>query len=219
MNERRYRMSIVQVAYANGVLERLKTIAKDNYLELYTEYSRDRDLIKGVFYDPISAKCLKIEIDLVRFNDKEEDYAAIKKELYDQNLAGPTPENPKPIFIQNIHFDTEICKRLLNGLYGKASASNLYIKEIDEMHETPNIWFKTSTFTRPISSYDAMEIEKVIFNDPATIVVWADGTKTVVKAENEPYDEEKGLAMAIAKKALGNQGNYYEVFKKWLRDI
>ena len=60
------------------------------------------------------------------------------------------------------------------------------------------------------------EIEKVIFNDPATIVIWKGGAKTVVKAENEPFDPEKGLAMAIAKKALGNQGNYYEVFKKWI---
>ena len=29
-------------------------------------------------------------------------------------------------------------------------------------------------------------------------------------------DPEKGLAMAIAKKALGNEGNYYNEFKKWL---
>lgn len=60
------------------------------------------------------------------------------------------------------------------------------------------------------------KIEKVIFNDPATIVIWADGTKTIVKADREKFDPEKGLAMAIAKKFLGNQGNYYEVFKKWL---
>ena len=59
-------------------------------------------------------------------------------------------------------------------------------------------------------------IKNVIFNDPATIVFWDDGTKTVVKAENEPFDPEKGLAMAIAKKALGNKGNYYNEFKKWL---
>ena len=59
-------------------------------------------------------------------------------------------------------------------------------------------------------------IEKVIFNDPATIVMWSDGTKTVVKAEGEAFDKEKGLAMAISKKALGNQGNYYEEFKKWI---
>ena len=60
-------------------------------------------------------------------------------------------------------------------------------------------------------------IEKVIFNDPATIVFWADGSKTVVKCqEHEVYDPEKGLAMAIAKRTFGNEGNYYNTFKKWL---
>lgn len=58
-------------------------------------------------------------------------------------------------------------------------------------------------------------IKKVIFNDPATIVFWSDGTKTVVKCHDEEFDPEKGLAMAISKKALGNQGNYFNVFKKW----
>ncbi len=66
--------------------------------------------------------------------------------------------------------------------------------------------------------HDVVCIKKVIFNNPATIVMWADGTKTVVKAENEEYDPEKGLAMAISKKALGNKGSYYETFKKWLPD-
>lgn len=60
------------------------------------------------------------------------------------------------------------------------------------------------------------KIEKVIFNDPATIVFWKDGTKTVVKCENESFDAEKGLAMAISKKVLGNKGNYFNEFKKWL---
>lgn len=60
-------------------------------------------------------------------------------------------------------------------------------------------------------------IKNVIFNAPATIVLWSDGTKTVVKSgDYDVYDPEKGLAMAIAKKALGNGGNYYEVFKAWL---
>lgn len=63
----------------------------------------------------------------------------------------------------------------------------------------------------------SMSIEKVIFNDPATIVFWEDDTKTVVKrGENDIFDPEKGLAMAIAKKALGNKGNYYNEIKKWL---
>lgn len=55
---------------------------------------------------------------------------------------------------------------------------------------------------------------KVIFNDPATIVFWSDGSKTVVKADGEKFDPEKGLAMAISKKFLGNKGNYYRKFEK-----
>lgn len=62
-----------------------------------------------------------------------------------------------------------------------------------------------------------MKIKNVIFNPPATIVFWADGTKTVVKAHGEEFDPEKGLAMAIAKKALGN-GSYYPVIKKWTKE-
>lgn len=60
-------------------------------------------------------------------------------------------------------------------------------------------------------------IKKVIFNPPATIVFWYDDIKTVVKCgENETFDPEKGLAMAIAKRYLQNKGNYYNTFKKWL---
>ena len=60
------------------------------------------------------------------------------------------------------------------------------------------------------------KIEKVIFNNPATIVYWHDGTKTVVKAQNgEPFDKEKGLAMAFMKKVCGNKGNYNEIFKEF----
>ena len=63
------------------------------------------------------------------------------------------------------------------------------------------------------------KIKKVIFNKPATIVFWFDDTKTVVKCEEyEEFDPEKGLAMAITKKALGNNGNYYNVIKKWLTE-
>lgn len=69
-----------------------------------------------------------------------------------------------------------------------------------------------------IKEYEMKKIEKVIFNDPATIVFWRDGSKTVVKAQNEPFDKEKGLAMAIAKKVYGNEGNYYNEFKKFIKD-
>lgn len=60
-------------------------------------------------------------------------------------------------------------------------------------------------------------IKKVIFNDPATIVFWNDGTKTIVKCnENDSFDPEKGLAMAIAKYHFGNDNTFHKVMKSWL---
>ena len=64
---------------------------------------------------------------------------------------------------------------------------------------------------------DTVFLKNVIYNDPATIAFWSDGTKTVVKAQpGDIFDPEKGLAMVIAKKACGNTGNYYNGFKDWL---
>lgn len=64
----------------------------------------------------------------------------------------------------------------------------------------------------------SMTIKKVIFNPPATIIIWDDNTKTVVKAqEDEPYDPEKGMAMCIAKHIYGDCGSYYNVFSEWLK--
>lgn len=61
-------------------------------------------------------------------------------------------------------------------------------------------------------------IDKVIFDDPATVILWRDGTKTVVHAQNgERYDKEKGFAMAVCKKVFGNERDYYHVFKRWFR--
>lgn len=75
--------------------------------------------------------------------------------------------------------------------------------------------FLDSIYQKPIKNIEL--IKQVVFNDPATIVIWADGTKTVVKCqEGDTYDEEKGLALCIAKKYLGNKGNFNEVFKKWV---
>lgn len=60
------------------------------------------------------------------------------------------------------------------------------------------------------------EIKNVIFNPPATIVFWTDGSKTVVKTQNdEMFDPEKGLTMAFFKKTHGDKGAYFNEIKKW----
>lgn len=58
------------------------------------------------------------------------------------------------------------------------------------------------------------EIRKVIFNDPATIIIWADGTKTVVKcAEGDTYTKWAGFAFCVCKKIMGD--SFHKEFKQW----
>lgn len=64
---------------------------------------------------------------------------------------------------------------------------------------------RDSGFSVTVRRDDQMAYKKVIYNDPATIVLWADGSKTVVKCDpKDKYDKTKGLALCFMKKALGN---------------
>lgn len=58
--------------------------------------------------------------------------------------------------------------------------------------------------------------KKIIFSPPATIVIWYDDEKTVVKcSENDTFDFEKGLALCFMKRALGNKsGRFNKILKK-----
>ena len=90
-------------------------------------------------------------------------------------------------------------------------------KKHEGRNEMPTNYSGSFTATSWVYTKPIPTIKKVIFNYPATIVLWSDGSKTVVKCQDgDIYDPEKGLAMAISKKALGNKGNYCNEFKKWL---
>lgn len=54
------------------------------------------------------------------------------------------------------------------------------------------------------------QIADVIFDKSATIIVWGDGTKTVVKAHDEPIDHEKGLAIAITKRVTSDVNGHWK---------
>ena len=89
---------------------------------------------------------------------------------------------------------------------------------IEKRLNTNNIegWKKTQR-VKNLDSRMVPGIKNVIFNDPLTIIVWSDGTKTFVKAsENDVYDPEKGMALAIAKKAMGNKYSYHDEIRKWI---
>lgn len=60
-------------------------------------------------------------------------------------------------------------------------------------------------------------IKKVIFNNPATIVFWKDGTKTVVKCQPGcEYSKYVGFMACVTKKAFGNEGNFNNTMNYWL---
>lgn len=112
----------------------------------------------------------------------------------------------------------------------EAQLRDVILSHVKKVHDDRNcpvrsnlIWRRTYNqyINNRFFNFDAIssglpEIKDVIYHDPAVIVFWTDGTKTVVKAQEEAFDPEKGLVMAFAKKVLGNKGNYYNLFKKWL---
>ena len=58
-------------------------------------------------------------------------------------------------------------------------------------------------------------IKKVIYNKPAIIVFWSDDTKTVsVCAEEDTFDVEKGLLIAVLKKLTSTE-YILNLFEDW----
>lgn len=93
---------------------------------------------------------------------------------------------------------------------------------IDEFHGVINAEFDMGPLVDGMKvscpGPGCLDIYKVTFNGTKTIVEWKDGTKTLVNCNGEFFDPEKGLAMAIVKKAFGNKGNYYNTFNKALEN-
>ncbi len=132
---------------------------------------------------------LKREMEEQEKMDKKEDSVTTNEELF---------------LIPCRNSGRNIMKRMLNDLFG-IGGDNMNTN-YSNMHKNGSLF-----------GMNGLRIKRVIFNEPATIVYWDDGEKTVVKCkEGERFDPEKGLAIAISKKALGNRGNYFNEFKKWL---
>lgn len=79
----------------------------------------------------------------------------------------------------------------------------------------------TFSFKPVLSPKITINAKKIIFNPPATIILWTDGDKTVVKcSKNEIFDPEKGIAMCTLKKLLTQKG-YNSMRKeasKWIKE-
>ena len=123
-----------------------------------------------------------------------------------------------PVTIDYIETTADTFPKFEGHVTGTAKVSYRSLYDIRNDAEVPrNTYRNILNSTYGIGSLRIPEIKNVIFNDPATIVFWEDETKTVVKCQDgDEFDPEKGLAMAIAKKAYGNKGSYCNKMKKWL---
>lgn len=64
--------------------------------------------------------------------------------------------------------------------------------DFDDLYDDPPMW-------------GVPDIRRIVFNDPATIVFWDDGTKTVVKTcEGDKFERYMGFAAACMKKMFGS---------------
>lgn len=156
---------------------------------------------------------------------KAEAEAAIAEKKLLNDIYGVKSVNYPEDFIANLKETT----KKANILYGLPGHNEAYGIEIDRLNSEilrqcclptgsckPNV-VACIKEEKNMNCDIRSNIKDVIFNDRVTVILWKDGTKTMVRAgKHEDYDPEKGFAMAVCKKMFGNKGNYYEAFKKYV---
>ena len=177
----------------------------DNHIQHYKD---DEYLIEKL--EPINAVLnnhgVKIETWFIRFDIECSKIVCSTVGEYSGYLTEYTP-NRKSLHAR--------AKNIINSIYGIPNGSSKCWDELKTNYaltDSEPISKKTSkeAYNKCIFS----EIKDIIINDPATIILWKDGTKTIVKCQPvDTCDPEKGIAMAILKKLYGNSGFYKDIFE------
>lgn len=142
---------------------------------------------------------------------------------------------PLDVVAKVVEYERKVAKTKLNSIYGAATFFGTPICEPEEglppakktefvnyakadVAATQNLYQQSLAICKKMARMSHMSsIKKVVFNPPATIVYWADDSKTVVKAQGlDSFDKTTGLAMAVAKKHFGNDSYFNEIFRKWI---
>lgn len=111
----------------------------------------------------------------------------------------PCGEQP---FVNNMEIEVLKNRRGDDGMYANGRvATNTYTEDL--LREVFGVWGKPHKLTNQ-EKMNPDNIKRVIFNFPATIVIYKDDTKMVVKCNDEEFDEEKGLAMIFMNLAFDN---------------
>lgn len=161
-------------------------------------------------------------------NKKDIPFTSSKPDTFDRPYLNTEHVKLKFVYCDPVEWTAD----MLNGVYqlfGKKELLGICAKQLRGSHvlmtdmSLVNYIIEAETnvtasvHPEPLKTSYLPEISKVHFNPPMTIVLWEDGTKTTVRCqEGDAYSDEVGLALCIAKKALGNKGNFNNVFRKWV---
>lgn len=123
---------------------------------------------------------------------------------------------------RNIPISSEM-KKILNSIYGRnddmrkgyiyKSPKEKYEKCMVDEFEDRGTSRRSGRY--PWGSVRLMYPDRIVFNPPATIVFWKDGTKTVVKcAKGEKFDPYTGFCYAFTEHFLGSISHIKKLCQK-----
>lgn len=105
----------------------------------------------------------------------------------------------------NVIVDKYTHRTIYPDIFNEAGLESIHIESIDEVILDAYKCYLNYHYGFHSKS---LQPKKIIFNGPATIVIWDDGTKTVVKQSKlDNYDYEKGFAMCVVKRVFGEKYN------------
>lgn len=149
------------------------------------------------------------------YDSLDEDQKKLLYMLVSKAMDGITFTAEQGTYSQEEELKKSLLKDVINSIYGINSTKNNDKGEITMPTGLMSGTIKYSLIRETLIFNADGSIKKVVFSGPATIVIWKDGTKTVVKCmEGDDYDPEKGLMMCIMEKLLGGKSAVKKLFKK-----
>lgn len=109
-------------------------------------------------------------------------------------------ENDNRTEMENTNYYTKLLKNLMGAVDKQSRIDNSF----GSYYEDDN---GTVTY-----------IKEVIYNDPAVVVIWNDGTKTVSKCDyGDNFNPEFGLILCVLKRVIGNE-QVAKLLMNWVPD-
>lgn len=97
------------------------------------------------------------------------------------------------------NLEVSFTKEFLYPIYG-------YENKVPSAYNSSSTTYTYDFPVEKVSENNPMEIERVVFNPPFTVVFFEDGSKSISRChENDTFDPEVGVMVAVAKKIYPNR--------------